>query len=598
MCWPHVSRNVDKRLKVLKKESKNSNLDKEVKNDICHYQWATSDLELRTNFTSLKEKYTKSENSVKYNKSEIEALEKFFSYMEDQWGPDSDVSDWFQGSNPWNISQNQGIEGLNRHIKKSHTFKTRVSIGKLFEIIDRMLKEWSEKDDQILFKHRLALVDEDRQEGLKILTEGWKWAQKRRKNIDKNQVIKIERSHSLGQYSMYESAGLGKVDRIWVLARTNPKSNSSLSELAKVKLQERSNPSSIPWDKKKEIKESCWVVEESENDFFCDCKEGVKGHLCCHCIGMHYRENTGRLEVSHSVRSLPLHQKRKPGRPTGTGKKKPHCLTKSPPRPTNNRPQLMDESTEQLEEIEEIESVDETSNQPILQTAESVGQWCTLCKEDDEEILSQWKCLECQDLLCDDCKSAHKKNRITREHNISELHIEEPVTEIAMCEPCKYEDLDVEAPFYCQDCDDNLCEDCKNAHKKIKVTRTHIVLENAGDDEEFLLAEDFITRALANVVPTPLDIPYIEDLINNEPTAIPQLDIETIIEETINIEPTVSEIIPTVEPEAVPTVELEAIHTVEPTITEAIPVIPQEKDIIVTVQKPETIKKEKHMLPP
>ena len=44
-----------------------------------------------------------------------------------------------------------------------------------------MLSEWSEKDDKILFKHRLALVDEERQEGLKILTEGWKWAQKSRK---------------------------------------------------------------------------------------------------------------------------------------------------------------------------------------------------------------------------------------------------------------------------------------------------------------------------------------------------------------------------------------------------------------------------------
>ena len=64
---------VDKRLKVLKKESKNPNLDKEVKNDISHYQWATSNRDHHINFKTLKEKYTKQENVSKYNKSEKDA---------------------------------------------------------------------------------------------------------------------------------------------------------------------------------------------------------------------------------------------------------------------------------------------------------------------------------------------------------------------------------------------------------------------------------------------------------------------------------------------------------------------------------------------
>ena len=59
MCWPHVNRNVEKRLKVLKRESKSDTLDKQVKSDICHFQWATSEREYESNFNSLKDKYTK-----------------------------------------------------------------------------------------------------------------------------------------------------------------------------------------------------------------------------------------------------------------------------------------------------------------------------------------------------------------------------------------------------------------------------------------------------------------------------------------------------------------------------------------------------------
>jgi hypothetical protein len=80
-------------------------------------------------------------------------LEDFFDYLKDGWGPLTEVSKFYAGAHPWHIIHNQGIEGKNRHIKKSHTFKARVSIGKLFDIIHRMLQQWSEQDDSILFDH-------------------------------------------------------------------------------------------------------------------------------------------------------------------------------------------------------------------------------------------------------------------------------------------------------------------------------------------------------------------------------------------------------------------------------------------------------------
>ena len=60
---------------------------------------------------------------------------------------------------------------------------------------------------------------------------------------------------------------------------------------------------------------ACYLLEEREGDFFCDCFEGIKGRMCKHTVGMHYRQNSGKLPVTDDVRSLPISSKRSPGRP-------------------------------------------------------------------------------------------------------------------------------------------------------------------------------------------------------------------------------------------------------------------------------------------
>ena len=83
---------------------------------------------------------------------------------------------------------------------------------------------------------------------------------------------------------------------------------------------------------------SCYLVEQAGNDFYCDCYKGMKARYCKHSVGLMYK--TELLEVSSEVRSKPLGQKRKRGRP----KKLPACLTKSPqpqiPNSTYHSPQL------------------------------------------------------------------------------------------------------------------------------------------------------------------------------------------------------------------------------------------------------------------
>ena len=74
-----------------------------------------------------------------------------------------------------------------------------------------------------------------------------------------------------------------------------------------------------------DIRASCWIVEKKTGQFYCDCYNGIKGRFCKHAIGLMYK--TGDLTVTEDVRSKPLGQKRRRGRP----KKLPHCLVNSPP---------------------------------------------------------------------------------------------------------------------------------------------------------------------------------------------------------------------------------------------------------------------------
>ena len=65
-------------------------------------------------------------------------------------------------------------------------------------------------------------------------------------------------------------------------------------------------------------------MEQVGTEFYCDCFEGMKARVCKHAVGLIFK--TSALEISSDVRSKPLGQKRKRGRP----KKLPACLTRSP----------------------------------------------------------------------------------------------------------------------------------------------------------------------------------------------------------------------------------------------------------------------------
>ena len=59
---------------------------------------------------------------------EQEALEEFFGYFREQWGPDSKVNNWFEQAFPYQVGNNQGLEGKNEDIKQNRTLKKELRL--------------------------------------------------------------------------------------------------------------------------------------------------------------------------------------------------------------------------------------------------------------------------------------------------------------------------------------------------------------------------------------------------------------------------------------------------------------------------------------
>ena len=278
MCYPHVHRNIEPKIKTLKKQSDNQLIGKQVLEDIETFQWIVTKKSFEIDFQALEDKYLKNSS---YNNKEKAALISFFCYLRKQWGPGSPVYLWFEHGNPWSVSHNQSLKGKNTDIKRNHTFKVRVPLGRMIQILERMLCEFSEDNDSQLYEDRLkSLSRKDLKDGqgktnLSRLTDGWKWAHENRKGTP-NKVVRIAKS-TQNYITISEENNMGEVDQLFAVNTKN--GVSDLISKAKAKLSERSNPSGKSWDEKKKILAGCYLIEERDGDYWCDCFEGIKGRI-------------------------------------------------------------------------------------------------------------------------------------------------------------------------------------------------------------------------------------------------------------------------------------------------------------------------------
>ena len=139
-----------------------------------------------------------------------------------------------------------------------------------------MVREWSLKDDSLLYSSRLALLHQS-PEGLKLRTEGYQWYQKNKLGPQKILCVNPRSKYTVTESPEFR---LGVVKTIWVVNSESDQTGQSLKIRAKVRIAERGSLTTQSFEKYLEMRTSCWVVEEvsSEDgsDFFCDCPKGMK----------------------------------------------------------------------------------------------------------------------------------------------------------------------------------------------------------------------------------------------------------------------------------------------------------------------------------
>ena len=206
-------------------------------------------------------------------------------------------------------------------IKKSQTFRKRLPLGTFCDVTLRMNQEWAKEDSSMIDAERKNILFETTN-GLKTRSAGYDWLQSHQ---SKNNFMKVPGS-SVKTF-------LQDVSTVYAVPSSYP-SELSLKELAKLRIKTRFDVSKFKtFDECMKTRLACHLVEQKGSEFYCDCHEGIKSRLCKHCVALMYK--MGVIEIDDHVRSKPIGQKRRRGRP----KRLPACLSHSPePRTASNIP--------------------------------------------------------------------------------------------------------------------------------------------------------------------------------------------------------------------------------------------------------------------
>ena len=170
-------------------------------------------------------------------------------------------SNWFEAAHPWKVSNNQGVEGKNKEIKQSHTFRRRLDIGELFSVMINIVK----KSGLRKMTSYMCLPSPDALNGevnsLSFKTDGYQWYK-----MNKNKSDRIIRINPKDKYSLN-----GSFNNFWAVA-----TSSNKSDKAKERMMNREMPDSTSFDDFVIMRSSCWILEECDGEFFCDCPVGIK----------------------------------------------------------------------------------------------------------------------------------------------------------------------------------------------------------------------------------------------------------------------------------------------------------------------------------
>ena len=121
-----------------------------------------------------------------------------------------------------------------------------------------------------------SMVSSGQENSLSLKTKGYHFYQ--RIKLKPNEwILKIKNPKDKYTVAESEEFQLGEVSALWaVRSSAGSKSDKSLKERAMERIQEREVPKTKTFDDYLRIRTSCWIVEERDGDYFCDCPIGMK----------------------------------------------------------------------------------------------------------------------------------------------------------------------------------------------------------------------------------------------------------------------------------------------------------------------------------
>ena len=163
--------------------------------------------------------------------------------------------------------------GKNKDIKQSHTFRRRLDMGELFNVLLNMVKEWSEEDQKLLEAGRTGALHGEK-DSLSLKTEGYQWYKTNKSKSDR--IIRINPGE---KYSVNDS-----VTNFWAVSSSSDTTGKTLKENAKERMRHRKLPEVSSFDEYVSMRSSCWILEEVDGEFYCDCPVGMKVSILLHVL--------------------------------------------------------------------------------------------------------------------------------------------------------------------------------------------------------------------------------------------------------------------------------------------------------------------------
>ncbi|XP_045207826.2 uncharacterized protein LOC123559790 [Mercenaria mercenaria] len=124
---------------------------------------------------------------------------------------------------------------------------------------------------------------------------------------------------------------------------------------------------------------------------------------------------------------------------------------------------------------EQAESHEVVEEEDVEENTTAPTDICDPCNLAKKQVQAAYFCEECEERLCENCFTDHKTRKATKLHDPVGT-IPKLSTNIKLCEPCEMGGRSNTAANFCEDCDEYLCEECTQVHQVRKATKSHALI--------------------------------------------------------------------------------------------------------------------------